>query len=132
MNELDEMEFQNFILNLFSKPIQPIKSINLQFINPNKNLNNKDLVEILMLILAEGLKYFYGNNGKVDLALITEDNFKMINQYFNSFGFTIYYNISFDNPMKIFPEDTFEDILTLRTMKDNRIIFFSIGFSLYK
>ena len=129
MEKIDDMDFQNMIFNLFSKPIQPPHSINLQFVDPNKNLDQKDLVQILSLILAEGLKYFFGNNGKIDLLLITEDNFKLINQYFNSFGMTVYYNITTGKPYNVFPPNAFEDIITLRTMKDKSKMFFSIAFA---
>ena len=41
------------------------------------------------MIFTDGAKYFYGENGKVDINKLNKDNIDKINKYFISFGYEI-------------------------------------------
>jgi len=124
-----EIDIYEIAYNIFSNELKDPNSIMLQF----PDVDTKELIKLLMVVLTEGLKYFHGdNNGHVNLSLVTADDFKKINKYFNSFGFNVYYNITFDEPHSVFPNDAFDDIITLKTKIDEKNIYYNIAFSLYK
>ena len=41
----------------------------------------KTYFEMLVIIITEGLKFFFGNNGKVDINKLSLDDFEKINTY---------------------------------------------------
>lgn len=70
--EMDVYEIAN---NIFT---------NDSFTSEHYTIHNSDLkthFEMLIIILTEGLKLFYGNAGKVNLDLLSLDNFEKIKQY---------------------------------------------------
>jgi hypothetical protein len=83
MNNIDELV--NFIFT--SYPKEP-RSIQVEFDSDGNT--TKDIFELLLLILKGGIKLIY-NTEQVNLDDITDNNVFLLNQYFNSFGFKIYY-----------------------------------------
>ena len=84
----------DMINTIFSNEPQDIKSIQLSF-----DVNDEyELFKILVDILTSGLKILFGDeNKKVNINRITENDFKKIEKYFNSFGFDIKYK--YDIPL---------------------------------
>ena len=88
------IDIDDMINNIFNNPPKDNKSIHLSF-----DVNDEyELFKILVDILTSGLKILFGDaNGKVNINLITENDFKIIEKYFNSFGFDIKYK--YDIPL---------------------------------
>lgn len=88
------IDIDDMINNIFTNDPQDIKSIQLSF-----DVNDEyELFTILVDILTHGLKILFGDeNGKVNINTITENDFKTIEKYFNSFGFDIKYK--YDIPL---------------------------------
>jgi len=88
------IDIDDMINNIFTNEPQDIKSIQLSF-----DVNDEyELFTILVDILTHGLKILFGDeNDKVDINTITENDFKTIEKYFNSFGFDIKYK--YDIPL---------------------------------
>ena len=88
------IDIDDMINNIFTKEPQDIKSIQLSF-----DVNDEyELFTILVDILTHGLKILFGDeNDKVNINTITENDFKTIEKYFNSFGFDIKYK--YDIPL---------------------------------
>ena len=84
--------------NIFTKSCKSPQSIQLHL----PDGNNDEIFSILLEIFQNGMMKFHGNEGKVDMDLITEDDFLNIRKYFWSFGFEIFYKIydSNDNFLK--------------------------------
>ena len=88
------IDIDDMINNIFTNKPQDIKSIQLSF-----DVNDEyELFKILVDILTHGVKILFGDeNDKVDINTITENDFKTIEKYFNSFGFDIKYK--YDIPL---------------------------------
>lgn len=86
MDKMIEQIFTN-------KPANP-NSITIQLQN-QENKSEKQLFNILLEIFTKGMVILYGDSKKqVDLSTLTEDNFITIKQYFNSFGYNVFYTIN--------------------------------------
>jgi hypothetical protein len=88
------IDIDDMINNIFTNEPQDMKSIQLSF-----DVNDEyELFTILVDILTHGLKILFGDeNDKVNINTITENDFKTIEKYFNSFGFDIKYK--YDIPL---------------------------------
>lgn len=80
---------QNIALQIFSKNAQKENSIQLQL----DGENNEIIFEQLILLFTEGMKILFGNNGNVNIATLSDNDFQLVNYYFKSFGFTVKYKI---------------------------------------
>ena len=83
--DIKNIEPDNFISFLFNNSPKLQKSINLEF----QKDNLKDLFEDLLDIFTQGMKIKYGENNKVDLSKLNENNIKEFNKYFNSFSINL-------------------------------------------
>lgn len=116
MNE-PEFETDNIdqiVERLFSQPVQPPNSIQMVFPDSSK----EDAFKQLLLIFAEGMKYFFaGEDGKVDLAKISESEFQKVNEYFKSFGYQVLYQLKPPNDATPpdFVSDLFAEYFILKT-----------------
>ena len=80
----------DFTIFLFSEPPKEKNSIKLE-------LNSKDedikiglmIFQELLMIFTAGIKYHFSEDEKVDITKLTEENIKLMNEYFASIGFTI-------------------------------------------
>lgn len=84
---MDPISFSN---NIFNESPKDPNSIQLEL----EDMDMGDLFEFLLIVFTNGLQQLYGNDDKkVDLSVMTEDQFKNMNAYFNSFGFDCVYLI---------------------------------------
>ena len=80
----------DFTIFLFSEPPKEKNSIKLE-------LNSKDedikiglmIFQELLMIFTAGIKYHFSEDEKVDITKLTQENIKLMNEYFASIGFTI-------------------------------------------
>jgi len=79
-----------FIKFLFSKPPEEENKISLELPleDASKNIG-LHIFEQLLMIFTDGSKYFYGENGIVDINKLTRENIEKLNKYFISFGYEI-------------------------------------------
>ena len=91
------MDSLEIIRTIISEPPKPANSIQLEFSDIENNITSKELFELLLMMFTEAMKVLYGENGRVELSKISRNNFNRINEYFNSFGFTINYEILPEN-----------------------------------
>ena len=88
--EYKEGEHNEFINYLYSNSPKSQGSIKLELplIEKDKNLG-LHIFEQLLMIFVDGLKYFYGQNNKVNIDELTEDNIKKVNEYFTSMNYSV-------------------------------------------
>lgn len=79
-----------FIENLINDTPGSKNSIVLSFLN---EINLRDIFEFLMEIFTKLCLKKFGSNGKVNLTQLTTNDFLMLAEYFNSFGYQINYEL---------------------------------------
>ena len=80
------MEIEELFDTLLSKQAEPPNSIDLSFID---RIDLKNLFEFLLSFFTEISKTFYGDDNKVvHLEQLNDTDFKRINAYIESIGFT--------------------------------------------
>ncbi len=92
--EYKEGEHQDFITYLYSNTPKGEGEVKLELpLNePDKNLGLHEFEQLLM-IFVDGLKYFYGENGKVDINKLTKEDIQKVNSYFLSMNYEVYLEI---------------------------------------
>jgi hypothetical protein len=85
--EIDSVDFMEKIIQ---KPAQEKKTIVLSFLN---EMNIRDVFEFLMEFFTRLSVAKHGNNGQVDITIWSEQDFQLIKEYFNSFGYDIKYEM---------------------------------------
>lgn len=91
---LDDNISVNFIKHIFGNDSKKNNSIELEFQDPEKNVNeNLHKFQQLLQIFTDGFKFMYGNNDIVDKININKDNFDKMKPYFESFGYKLNINI---------------------------------------
>jgi len=87
--EFYEMDIYQIANQIFSKPPKEAKSIQFMFdTTPN---DMKTCFQSLLTFFTEGMKKLYGDqNGKVNLAYITDSQFDTVKEYFASIGIRIH------------------------------------------
>ena len=88
--EYKEGDHQDFINYLFSDSPREKGEVKLELpLNePDKNLGLHEFEQLLM-IFVDGLKYFYGENNKVDINNLTKDDIEKVNEYFLSMNYEV-------------------------------------------
>ena len=88
--EYKEGDHQDFIIYLYSNPPKRVGEVKLEIpLNePGKNLGLHEFEQLLM-IFVDGLKYFYGENGKVDINKLTKEDIQKVNSYFLSMNYEV-------------------------------------------
>jgi len=88
--EFKEGDHQDFINYLFSNPPKDVGEVKLELPmnEPGKNLGLHEFEQLLM-ILVDGLKYFNGENGKVDINKLTKEDIQKVNKYFLSMNYEV-------------------------------------------
>ena len=80
------MEIEELFDTLLSKPAEPPNSIDLSFID---QIDLKNLFEFLLSFFTEISKTFFGDDNQVvHLENLNDNDFKKINAYIESIGFT--------------------------------------------
>ena len=90
MTEYKEGNHSEFIQYLFSGPPKEKGAITLELplSEPNKNIG-LHVFEQLLMIFVDGLKYFYGKEGKVNLNELIEEHILKVNKYFISMNYSV-------------------------------------------
>ena len=83
------------IKSMFHFPPKPPNSTQLVFEEEDSAAEIKDVFFILIELFEIGMKLLYGNDkGNVNLAELSDLQFKRIDDYFNSIGFRVFYKIN--------------------------------------
>ena len=88
--EYKEGDHRDFINYLFSNSPKNIGEVKLELpLNiPGKNLGLHEFEQLLM-IFVDGLKYFYGENDKVDIHKLNSEDIEKVNSYFLSMNYEV-------------------------------------------
>ena len=88
--EFKEGDHQSFIDYLYSCEPKEIGSIQLESppLDMEKNINLHTFEQLLM-IFVDGLKYFYGENNKVDIHKLNSEDIQKVNEYFLSMNYEV-------------------------------------------
>ena len=88
--EYKEGSHEEFIQYLFSSEPKDKGTITLELplLEPNKNIG-LHVFEQLLMIFVDGLKYFYGVDGKVKINELSEEHIIKVNQYFISIDYSV-------------------------------------------
>ena len=91
MNHIGEKEIslEDFIKVLFKTEPKEPKCFGISFFNQDSITDLKEVFENLLIIFTEGMKKLYGENGKVNLDKLTENDITYFNHYMLSIGLTI-------------------------------------------
>ena len=80
----------DFIEFLFSKNPQDKNSIKLELGMPEKGKHiGLHIFQQLIQIFVDGLRYLYGDDGKVNIQNLSEDNIELMKQYYLSIGYKL-------------------------------------------
>lgn len=85
--EGDHADFINYLFSNSPKEKGAVK-LELPLNTPGKNLGLHEFEQLLM-IFVDGLKYFYGENGKVDINKLNSTDLKKVNDYFISMNYEV-------------------------------------------
>jgi len=103
-----EGSLDDFILSLVSGPPQPEKSIHLELVSEDGDINST--FKILIEIFTKMMKYIYGDSrGRVNLDMLGEQEVLNISKYFASFGFQFFVDKFEGNNRKKTSFDTTEE-----------------------
>ena len=85
-----EGDHSEFIEYLFSDSPKDKGVIQLEstYIEPGKNIGLHTFEQLLM-IFVDGLKYFYGENNKVDINKLKKEDIEKVNEYFVSMNYKV-------------------------------------------
>ena len=88
--EYKEGSHSDFIEYLFSNEPKDKDSIQLEspHLDPNKNMG-LHIFEQLLMIYVDGLKYFFGENQKVNINKLSQEDIEKVNQYFISMNYEV-------------------------------------------
>ena len=88
--EYKEGNHNEFIQYLFSDSPKEKGEIELELplLDPNKNIG-LHIFEQLLMIFVDGLKYFYGENGKVNINSLKKEDIEKVNEYFISMNYSV-------------------------------------------
>ena len=80
----------DFIEFLFNNKPQDKNSIKLELGIPDKDKHiGLHIFEQLIQIFVDGLRYLYGDDGKVNIQDLSEDNIDLMKQYYLSIGYKL-------------------------------------------
>ena len=91
--EYKEGHHEEFIQYIFSDSPKEKGEIKLELPLPEGHIKCKNIglheFEQMLMIFVDGLKYFYGKDGKVDINKLTEEDIKKVNEYFISMNYEV-------------------------------------------
>ena len=91
--EYKEGKHDEFIKYLYSDSPKEKGEISLELPLPEGSEKCKNIglhiFEQLLMIFVDGLKYFYGKDGKVDINKLTKENIEKVNEYFISMNYSV-------------------------------------------
>lgn len=114
-----EIEIENLAQEIFSKPVKPVRSIQL-FIEQDM----ETLFFILLQLLKKGIQIVFNNKNIFELS---KEEFQKLQKYFNSFGFQI--GLDIKNYGESHPErNDVNDLSQFNLNLHNNIISYNIYF----
>jgi hypothetical protein len=91
--EYKEGHHDEFIQYLFSDSPKEKGQITIELPLPEGSEKCKNIglhvFEQLLMIFVDGLKYFYGKDGKVNINELTKEDFEKVNEYFISMNYEV-------------------------------------------
>lgn len=85
-----EISFENMAIELFNKSPRNINEISISF----DAYNLVELYEILLDFFVTGLKIKFGTiDNKVNIHLLSKEDFELMNKYMKSFGIEAHFEI---------------------------------------
>jgi hypothetical protein len=91
--EYKEGHHDEFIQYLFSDSPKEKGQITVELPLPEGSEKCKNIglhiFEQLLMIFVDGLKYFYGEDGKVDINKLKKEDFEKVNEYFISMNYEV-------------------------------------------
>ena len=91
--EYKEGQHEEFIQYLFSDSPKEKGEISLELPLPEGSEKCKNIglhiFEQLLMIFVDGLKYFYGKDGKVNINELKQGDFEKVNEYFISMNYEV-------------------------------------------
>ena len=91
--EYKEGHHGEFIQYLFSDSPKEKGQITIELPLPEGSEKCKNIglhiFEQLLMIFVDGLKYFYGKDGKVNINELTKEDFEKVNEYFISMNYVV-------------------------------------------
>ena len=94
--EYKEGDHSEFVQYLFSDSPKEQGAITLELpLNERGKSISLHVFEQLLMIFVDGMKYFYGKDGKVDITSLKREDIEKVNEYFVSMNFKV--------NMEIFP-----------------------------
>lgn len=91
--EGDHKDFINYLFSNSPKEKGEIK-LELPLNKPDKNLGLHEFEQLLM-IFVDGLKYFYGENDKVNINKLNSEDIQKIDKYFTSMNYEVNLDVFF-------------------------------------
>ena len=89
--EYKEGNNNDFINFIFSNKPKEESAVKLELGPCKKDIKiGLHIFQELLMIFTEGSKYLFGKDNKVDIRSLGNDDIKLLNKYFNSFGFTLH------------------------------------------
>ena len=88
-----ELDLDELIDTLFNNPPKEPKAFGISFVNKDSMTDLKEVFENLLILFTEGMKILYGNNDKVNLDTLTENDINNFNKYMNSIGLKLLVDI---------------------------------------
>jgi hypothetical protein len=103
--EVLDCSLDDFIKFLYQNPPMPLNQVIFDWVTILQDSQQPidDLFQGLLEIWTKGMSILFGNgDGKVNLDYLTMENAALIEQYFNSMGFSIYFQrTSFEDPPQV-------------------------------
>ena len=79
-----------FTIFLFSEPPKEKNSIKLELNPGDKNIKIGLMIfQELLMVFTAGIKYHFSKDEKVDITSLSEEDIKLMNEYFASIGYKI-------------------------------------------
>ena len=90
----EDKESNDFIKFLFDNTPQEKNSIKLELGLPEKNKHiGLHIFEQLIQVFVDGLQYLYGEDGKVNIQDLTEENIELMKRYYLSIGYKLLFEV---------------------------------------
>ena len=113
-------EPNDFIEFLFGNKPQVKNSIKLELGMPDKNKHiGLHIFEQLLQTFVDGLRYLYGDDGKVNIQNLTDENIDLMKRYYLSIGYKLLFE-TFDKSNYVAKPNVFmeHDLIQDDTMLD--------------
>tara|TARA_B100002051_G_C16682899_1_gene610892 strand:- start:12 stop:458 length:447 start_codon:yes stop_codon:yes gene_type:complete len=92
--EYKEGGSDEFIKFIFSNKPKGKNTVKLELGPCEKDIKiGLHIFQELLMIFTEGSKYLFGKEDKVDITKLCKEDIELLNEYFESFGFTLHIDI---------------------------------------